>query len=187
MPKVRLKTSAIVDCSRGPEGDLKQLLFWSRRLKTVQALVLRAWMISLSADGLNNAGGRTTRVHQPHTGGQWRQRCVEQGIDGLLDDAAARLAAQAWRRGCGARVVPNAGIDASRCHAPVDALFGQAVRAQPHHYPAAAGLPSARGSVSPSHPPPHHGSTWSKSGSPPSPKSRSGKACIDPLMRWNRP
>jgi hypothetical protein len=68
----------------------------------VQALVLRAWMISLSADGLNNAGGRTTRVHQPHTGGQWRQRCVEQGIDGLLDDAAARLAAQAWRRGCGA-------------------------------------------------------------------------------------
>ena len=66
--------------------DRAQLVAWSRRPKTVQALAMRARMILLAAEGRSNtviAGQLRTRQH---TVGKWRRRYLESGLDGLLDE-----------------------------------------------------------------------------------------------------
>jgi len=66
--------------------DRAQLVAWSRRPKTAQALAMRARMILLAAEGRSNtviAGQLRTRQH---TVGKWRRRYLESGLDGLLDE-----------------------------------------------------------------------------------------------------
>ena len=80
--------------SRGPRlGELKltmeehnQLVEWTRRHKTSQALALRSRIVLACAQGADNSEvARRCRVTR-QTVGKWRRRFLEQRIDGLLDE-----------------------------------------------------------------------------------------------------
>jgi transposase len=80
--------------SRGPQlRELKltaqennQLLEWTRRHKTSQALALRARIVLACAEGGNNGEvARRCRVYR-QTVGKWRDRFLERRLDGLLDE-----------------------------------------------------------------------------------------------------
>ena len=63
-----------------------QLVEWTRRHKTSQALALRARIILACAQGQNNSEvARNCRVIR-QTVGKWRRRFVERRLDGLLDE-----------------------------------------------------------------------------------------------------
>ncbi|MGA7317703.1 MAG: IS630 family transposase [Silvibacterium sp.] len=64
----------------------RQLQSWVLRPKTAQALAMRSRIVLLAADGLNNTEiARRQRCSLP-TAGKWRQRFIDQGLDGLLDE-----------------------------------------------------------------------------------------------------
>jgi transposase len=64
----------------------QQLLAWSRRPKTAQALAMRSRVVLLAADGHSNTAiARQLAVTLP-TVGKWRQRYLDQGLDGLVDE-----------------------------------------------------------------------------------------------------
>ena len=64
----------------------EQLQSWSRRAKTAQALALRPRIVLLGAEGLANKEiARRQGCSQP-TAGKWRQRFLDFGVDGLLDE-----------------------------------------------------------------------------------------------------
>ena len=80
--------------SRGPQlGELKltmeennQLVEWTRRHKTSQALALRSRIVLACAQGADNSEvARRCRVTR-QTVGKWRRRFLEQRVDGLLDE-----------------------------------------------------------------------------------------------------
>lgn len=63
-----------------------QLLEWTRRHKTSQALALRARIVLACAQGHNNSEvARDCRVYR-QTVGKWRARFLERRLDGLLDE-----------------------------------------------------------------------------------------------------
>ena len=68
-------------------GDRERLEGWTRRSKTGQALALRARIVLLCATGVANMAVaqelRTTNA----TVGKWRQRFVDAGLDGLMDES----------------------------------------------------------------------------------------------------
>ena len=67
-------------------GDRAQLVIWSKRPKTAQALAMRARIVLLAAEGLSNTA-IAGRLHtMQHTAGKWRRRYLECGLDGLLDE-----------------------------------------------------------------------------------------------------
>ena len=67
-------------------SERQQLLDWSRRPKTAQALALRARIVLLSAAGHSNTEvARRVQVALA-TVGKWRQRFVLLRLDGLLDE-----------------------------------------------------------------------------------------------------
>lgn len=68
------------------ESERVQLSEWTRRSKTAQSLALRARIVLLSADGQTNTqiAGRL-HISLP-TVGKWRQRFLDQRLDGLLDE-----------------------------------------------------------------------------------------------------
>src|SRR5260370_3138515 len=68
------------------EGERKKLTSWSRRRTTAQALALRARIVLLAADGLSNTAVAEQVSTTLHTVGKWRQRFLDSGIDGLLDE-----------------------------------------------------------------------------------------------------
>ena len=66
--------------------ETDQLLEWTRRHKTSQALALRARIILACAEGQNNIEvAKTCRVIR-QTVGKWRRRFLERRLDGLLDE-----------------------------------------------------------------------------------------------------
>jgi transposase len=80
--------------SRGPQlGELKltvqesnQLIDWTRRHKTSQALALRSRIVLACAQGADNSeAARRCRVTR-QTVGKWRRRFLERRLDGLLDE-----------------------------------------------------------------------------------------------------
>lgn len=80
--------------SKGPQlQELKltaqethQLLEWTRRYKTSQALALRARIILACAQGHNNCEvAKSCRVIR-QTVGKWRNRFLERRLDGLVDE-----------------------------------------------------------------------------------------------------
>lgn len=81
MPKGRplasLSTSA---------GDRAQLVAWSKRPKTAQALAMRSRIVLLAADGLSNSAIASQLHTMQHTVGKWRRRYLESGLDGLVDE-----------------------------------------------------------------------------------------------------
>ena len=79
---------------RGPQlSELKlsvqennQLVEWTRRHKTSQALALRSRIVLACAQGADNSEvARRCRVTR-QTVGKWRSRFLEQRLDGLLDE-----------------------------------------------------------------------------------------------------
>ena len=68
------------------EAEREQLVRWSRRRKSSQALALRSRIVLGCASGLSNKDvAARERVSQP-TVGKWRSRFVESRLDGLVDD-----------------------------------------------------------------------------------------------------
>src|ERR1700739_4769095 len=66
--------------------DQAQLLAWSKRPKTAQALAMRSRVVLLAGDGWSNTAiARQLRVTL-QTVGKWCQRFLDQGVDGLLDE-----------------------------------------------------------------------------------------------------
>ncbi len=66
--------------------ETDQLLEWTRRHKTSQALALRSRIILACAEGQNNTEvAKSCRVIR-QTVGKWRGRFVEHRLDGLLDE-----------------------------------------------------------------------------------------------------
>lgn len=66
--------------------DRLQLVAWSRRPKTAQALAMRSRIVLLAADGLSNTAIAARVDTLQHTVGKWRRRYLELGLDGLLDE-----------------------------------------------------------------------------------------------------
>jgi transposase len=65
--------------------DRAQLIAWSKRPKTAQALAMRARIVLLAADGQSNTVIASQLHTMQHTVGKWRRRYLESGLDGLLD------------------------------------------------------------------------------------------------------
>jgi transposase len=77
-----------------PKADLalsdeerEQLVRWSRRRKSSQALALRSRIVLGCADGLDNKGVAAGLGVAAGTVGKWRARFVEHRLDGLVDEA----------------------------------------------------------------------------------------------------
>lgn len=67
-------------------AENNQLVEWTRRHKTSQALALRSRIVLACAQNVPN-GEVARRVRTtPQTVGKWRQRFVERRLDGLLDE-----------------------------------------------------------------------------------------------------
>jgi transposase len=81
MPKGRPLTPLSVTVE-----ESAQLIAWSKRPKTAQALAMRSRIVLLAADGLSNTAIANQLHTTQHTVGKWRQRYLDQGVDGLLDE-----------------------------------------------------------------------------------------------------
>lgn len=75
----------LVPLSITPE-QRKQLQAWSHRPKTAQALALRSRIVLLAADGVSNTEIARKQGCSLPTAGKWRQRFLDHGLDGLLDE-----------------------------------------------------------------------------------------------------
>jgi transposase len=64
----------------------EQLQAWSRRAKTAQALAMRSRIVLLASDGLSNTEIARRQGCSLPTAGKWRQRFLDGGLDGLLDE-----------------------------------------------------------------------------------------------------
>jgi len=69
-----------------PAVDQEQLLNWTRRPKTAQALAMRARIVLLASGGASNSAIAVQVSATKQTVGKWRQRYLDQGLDGLLDE-----------------------------------------------------------------------------------------------------
>ncbi|HEV2730089.1 MAG TPA: IS630 family transposase [Terriglobales bacterium] len=67
-------------------AERQQLLDWTRRPKTAQALALRARIVLLSAAGYSNTEVARRMYVTLATVGKWRQRFLRFRLDGLLDE-----------------------------------------------------------------------------------------------------
>ena len=67
----------------------EQLQSWSRRAKTAQALAMRSRIVLLAGDGLRNKEIAHRQGCSQPTVGKWRQRFIDFGVDGLLDEPRA--------------------------------------------------------------------------------------------------
>jgi transposase len=64
----------------------EQLQTWSRRAKTAQALAMRSRIVLLAGEGLSNTEIARRQGCSLPTAGKWRQRFLDRGLDGLLDE-----------------------------------------------------------------------------------------------------
>jgi transposase/transcriptional regulator with XRE-family HTH domain len=78
----RPKTELVVT-----DDEREQLLRWSRRRKSAQALALRCRIVLACADGADNKTVAAQLNCAAATVGKWRRRFVEHRLDGLLDEA----------------------------------------------------------------------------------------------------
>ena len=66
--------------------DQVQLQAWTKRPKTAQALAMRSRVVLLAAAGSSNTAIARQLGVTLQTVGKWRQRYLDQGLDGLLDE-----------------------------------------------------------------------------------------------------
>src|SRR5918994_145800 len=67
--------------------EREQLLRWSRRARSSQALALRSKIVLSCAEGLDNKSVAAKLGCAEATVGKWRRRFVAKRLDGLLDEA----------------------------------------------------------------------------------------------------
>lgn len=63
-----------------------QLVAWSKRPKTAQALAMRSRVVLLAAEGRSNTEISRQLSVTLHTVGKWRQRSLDRRLDGLVDE-----------------------------------------------------------------------------------------------------
>ena len=81
MPRGRRKTDVVLT-----DEQREELLLWTRRPTTAQALALRARIILACAEGGDDIQiGKRVGAHRT-TVGKWRRRYLSMGTDGLLDE-----------------------------------------------------------------------------------------------------
>src|SRR5687768_17398654 len=68
------------------DDERAQLLRWSRRAKSAQALALRSRIVLASAEGLDNTAVAARLGCSAMTVGKWRARFVADRLDGLVDE-----------------------------------------------------------------------------------------------------
>lgn len=68
------------------DEEREQLLRWSRRAKSAQALALRSKIVLACADGADNASVSSELRCAPATVGKWRARFVRDRLNGLSDE-----------------------------------------------------------------------------------------------------
>ena len=68
------------------DGERAQLLAWSRRATSAQALALRSKIIMRCADGGDNVSVAAALGCSTATVGKWRRRFVADRLDGLVDE-----------------------------------------------------------------------------------------------------
>ncbi len=68
------------------ESDRERLILWTRRQKSGQALALRSRIILACSEGHKNIQVAKQERTTNATVGKWRQRYVDKGIDGLMDE-----------------------------------------------------------------------------------------------------
>src|SRR5215203_3177010 len=68
------------------DQEREQLLRWSRRAKSAQALALRSKIVLACADGADNATVSSELRCAPATVGKWRARFVRDRLGGLSDE-----------------------------------------------------------------------------------------------------
>ena len=68
------------------DQERTQLVSWSRRAKSSQALALRAKIILACADGADNKSVASQLSCHPVTVGKWRSRFLTARLDGLVDE-----------------------------------------------------------------------------------------------------
>jgi len=66
--------------------DREQLQTWSKRPKTAQALAMRSRIVLLAGEGSCNTEIARMLLTTKQTVGKWRQRYIDHGLDGLLDE-----------------------------------------------------------------------------------------------------
>jgi transposase len=66
-------------------AETEQLVAWTRRRKTAQALALRARIVLACAQGLDNKAVAARQRVTQQTVSKWRARFVQHRVDGLLD------------------------------------------------------------------------------------------------------
>jgi transposase/transcriptional regulator with XRE-family HTH domain len=68
------------------DEEREQLLRWSRRAKSSQALALRSRIVLGCGDGLDNKAVAELVGCSTNTVGKWRARFLQSGLDGLVDE-----------------------------------------------------------------------------------------------------
>lgn len=68
------------------DDERAQLVRWSRRAKSSQALALRSKIVLACSDGLNNKSVAAKLSCSEATVGKWRRRFVTARLDGVLDE-----------------------------------------------------------------------------------------------------
>jgi transposase len=68
------------------DDERSQLMAWTRRAKSANALAMRSRIVLAAADGLNNTAIADRLDIHVSSARKWRSRFVSEGLDGLLDE-----------------------------------------------------------------------------------------------------
>lgn len=68
------------------DAERSQLVSWSRRAKSSQALALRSKIVLACAEGMDNKSVAARLQCNPVTVGKWRARFIAKRLDGLVDE-----------------------------------------------------------------------------------------------------